>query len=162
MKTVKNNLRRYGINPAKGRRYENITYVLALAYNLMKARIDAYLASYGLSSSEFNLLMLAAYQNEGLGLSQVELSKRLIVSASNITKLTDKAVKAGFIVRKTNPQSRRENIICIAQKGQNLIDEIWPGYDKLVNGMTEKIPPADRLHAERVLNDWFNALQEDK
>lgn len=162
MKTVKNNLRRYGINPAKGRRYENITYVLALAYNLMKARIDAYLASHGLSSSEFNLLMLAAYQNEGLGLSQVELSKRLIVSASNITKLTDKAVKAGFIVRKTNPQSRRENIICIAQKGQNLIDEIWPGYDKLVSGMTEKIPPADRLHAERILNDWFNALQEDK
>ena len=162
MKTVKNNLRRYGINPAKGRRYENITYVLALAYNLMKARIDAYLASYGLSSSEFNLLMLATYQNEGLGLSQVELSKRLIVSASNITKLTDKAVKAGFIVRKTNPQSRRENIICIAQKGRNLIDEIWPGYDKLVSGMTEKIPPEDRLHAERILNDWFNALQEDK
>lgn len=162
MKIVKNNLRRYGINPDKGRRYENITYVLALAYNLMKARIDAYLAAYGLSSSEFNLLMLAAYQNEGLGLSQVELSKRLIVSASNVTKLTDKAVKAGFIIRKANPQSRRENIICITSKGQSLINEIWPGYDKLVSGMTEKIPPADRLQAERILNDWFAALQEDK
>lgn len=162
MKTNKVNLRSYGINPEKGRDYENIAYVLALIYNLLQMRVEKYLLPYGLSAVQFNLLMLAAYQNNGKGLSQVELSKRLIASASNITKLVEKSVQAGLITRQTNPQSRRENIICITQKGQALIDKVWPGYDQLVKSLTEKIPAADRPQMEQILKNWFVALQEEK
>lgn len=162
METNKTNLRPYGINPEKGRAYENITYVLALVYNLLQARVEKYLLPYGLSAVQFNLLMLASYQNNGKGLSQVELSKRLIASASNITKLVEKSVQAGFITRKTNPQSRRENIICITKKGQELIDKVWPGYDQLVKSLTEKIPAADHPQMEQILKDWFVELREGK
>ena len=162
METNKTNLRPYGINPEKGRDYENITYVLALVYNLLQTRVEKYLLPHGLSAVQFNLLMLAAYQNNGKGLSQVELSKRLIASASNITKLVEKSVQAGLITRKTNPQSRRENIICITPKGQALIDKVWPGYDQLVKGLTEKIPAQNRPQMEQILKDWFVALQEEK
>ena len=162
METNKTNLRPYGINPEKGRAYENITYVLALVYNLLQARVEKYLLPHGLSAVQFNLLMLAAYQNNGKGLSQVELSKRLIASASNITKLVEKSVQAGLITRQTNPQSRRENIICITKKGQNLIDEVWPEYDKLVRELTERIPSADRAQFEAILCNWFVTLQKDK
>ena len=162
MKTNKPNLRPYGINPEKGRDYENITYVLALVYNLLQTRVEKFLLPHGLSAVQFNLLMLAAYQNNGKGLSQVELSKRLIASASNITKLVEKSVQAGWLTRQTNPQSRRENIICITQKGQNLIDEVWPEYDTLVRELTERIPSANRAQFETILCNWFVALQEDK
>ena len=162
METNKTNLRPYSINPEKGRDYENITYVLALVYNLLQTRVEKYLLPHGLSAVQFNLLMLAAYQNNGRGLSQVELSKRLIASASNITKLVEKSVQAGLITRQTNPQSRRENIICITQKGQVLIDKVWPGYDQLVKSLTEKIPAQSRPQIEQILKDWFVALQEGK
>ena len=162
METNKTNLRPYGINPEKGLAYENITYVLALVYNLLQARVEKYLLPHGLSAVQFNLLMLAAYQNNGKGLSQVELSKRLIASASNITKLVEKSVQADFITRKTNPQSRRENIICITKKGQELIDKVWPGYDQLVKSLTEKISAKSRPQMEQILKDWFFALQEEK
>lgn len=162
MKTNKVNLRSYGINPEKGRDYENIAYVLALIYNLLQMRVEKYLLSYGLSAAQFNLLMLAAYQNNGRGLSQVELSKRLIVSSSNITKLVEKSVQASLITRQANPQSRRENIICITKKGQNLIDEIWPGYDKLVGELTERIPSAARFQFKTILYDWLLSLQKEK
>lgn len=162
MKTNKPNLRPYGINPEKGRVYENITYVLALVYNLLQTRVEKFLLPHGLSAVQFNLLMLAAYQNNGKGISQVELSKRLIASASNITKLVEKSVQAGLITRQTNPQSRRENIICITQKGQNLIDEVWPEYDTLVRELTERIPSANRAQFETILYNWFVTLQKDK
>ncbi len=162
MEINKTNLRPYGINPEKGRAYENITYVLALVYNLLQAHVEKYLLPHGLSAVQFNLLMLAAYQNNGKGLIQVELSKRLIASASNITKLVEKSVQAGWITRQTNPQNRRENIICITQKGQELIDEIWPGYDELMRGLTGKIPGKDRPQLERILNNWFTSLQQEK
>ena len=162
METLKQDLRPYGIDPSKGRSYENITYVLALVYNTLQARVEKYLAAQNLCAVQFNLLMLAAYQNNGKGLSQVELAKRLIASASNITKLVEKSVHAGWLTRRTNPQSRRENIICITQKGQNLIDEVWPEYDTLVRELTERIPSANRAQFETILCNWFVTLQEDK
>ena len=162
METNKINLRSYGINPDKGRNYENITYVLALVYNLLQTQVEKYLAAYGLNAVQFNLLMLAAYPDTGKGLSQVEMSKRLIASASNITKLVEKSVRAGLITRQTNPQSRRENIICITKKGQALIDKVWPGYDKLVRGLTEKIPAKNRPVIGSILKGWLSDLLEDK
>ncbi len=162
MEINKTNLSPYGINPEKGRAYENITYVLALVYNLLQAHVDRYFIPYGLSAVQFNLLTLAAYQNAGEGLSQVELSKRLIASASNITKLVEKSVQAKLLTRQTNPQNRRENIICITKKGQALISKVWQGYDQLVKSLTEKIPVKDRPQIERILKDWFVSLQEEK
>ena len=162
MEKVKTDFTAYGIDPGKGRSYEGITYVLALIYNLLQGQVERYLLQYGLSAVQFNLLMLAAYKNEDNRLNQVELSKHLIASASNITKLVEKSVRCGLITRKINPQSRRENIICITKKGQALIDKVWPGYDKLVRGLTEKIPAKDRPQIERILKNWFMVLKEDK
>ena len=162
MKNNKTDLRSYGINPDKGRKYENITYVLALIYNILQTQVENYLRSYNLNTVQFNLLMLAAYQNNGNGISQIQIAEHLIVSASNITKLVEKSVKAELLTRKTNPQSRRENIICITQKGQELIDEVWPGYDKLVRNLTEKIPANNRPEIEVILKNWLLDLQKEK
>ena len=161
MKTNKPNLRPYGINPEKGRVYENITYVLALVYNLLQTRVEKFLLPHGLSAVQFNLLMLAAYQNNGQGLSQVDLSKRLIASASNITKLVEKSVRAGWLTRKTNPQNRRANIICITEQGQKLIDSIWPGYDALLRSLTACIPAQEQAAMAQILDKWFFNLQQE-
>ena len=162
MKTNKTDLRSYGINPDKGRKYENITYVLAVIYNILQTQVENYLRSYNLNTVQFNLLMLAAYQNNGKGINQIQIAEHLIASASNITKLVEKSVKAGLLTRKTNPQSRRENIICITKKGQELIDKVWPGYDKLVRNLTEKIPANNRPEIEIILKNWLLDLQKEK
>ena len=162
MGTNKTDLLSYGINSDKGRKYENITYVLALVYNILQARVGEQLAPYSLSAVQFNLLMLAAYQNKGNGISQVQAATHLIASASNITKLVEKSVRAGLLTRKTNPKSRRENIICITAKGQELIDQIWPDYDNLMRGLTEKIPVESQPQLEQILNNWLTKLQQEK
>ena len=162
MRTNKTDLRPYGINPDKGRKYENITYVLALIYNILQAQVENYLRSYNLNTVQFNLLMLAAYQNNGKGVNQIQIAEHLIASASNITKLVEKSVQEGLLTRKTNPQSRRENIICITKKGQELIDLVWPGYDDLVRRLTEKIPTKSRYQTEQTLKNWLFDLQKEK
>lgn len=162
METNKTDLRSYGVDPAKKRAYENISYVLALVYNLLQAQVESYLGRYQLNAVQFNLLMLAAYQNNGKGVSQVQLAEHLIVSASNITKWVEKSVRAGLISRRTNPESRRENIICITAKGQKLIDKVWPGYDQLMRRLTEKIPVSSRPQLKRILGNWLAQLQQEK
>ena len=162
MEHNKTDLRSYGINPEKGRNYENITYVLALVYNLLQARVEKFLIPYQLTVVQFNLLMLVAYQNDGRGISQVQAVSHLLASASNITKLVEKSVRAGLLTRNPNPSSRRENIICITPKGQRLIDKIWPGYDELMRSLTGKISVQDRPRLEQILNNWFTSLQQEK
>lgn len=151
----------YGIKKEKGRSYENITYVLALVYNQISNQVEDYLSAFGLTTPLFNVLMLAAYQNDGKGVTQAEMAKRLIASASNMTKLVEKAVTQGWLSRKTNPLSRRENIIRITVKGQKLIDKLWPEYDNLVRSLTNKIPSGQQKTAEEILNTWFENLQKD-
>lgn len=152
----------YAIDPSKGRKYEDIAYVFALIYNVLQTRVGHYLARYDLSIVQFNLLMLIAYFNQGKGLKQVKISKHLIVSTSNITKLVEKSVQAGLLTRQTNPQSRRENIICITKKGQKLVDRVWPGYDALARTLTEKIPAKNRPQMEQILKNWLLELQQEK
>lgn len=118
METKNTNLRPYGINPAKGRRYENIIYVLALVYNLLQARVEKYLLPHGLSAVQFNLLMLAAYQNNGNGISQVELSKRLIASASNITKLVENPYGAGGLPAEQTRTAAGKTSFALPRKGR--------------------------------------------
>lgn len=157
-----NNLTSYGINPAKNRPYEQITYVLALIYNILNAQAESYFAPHGLTPVQFNLLMLAAYQNGGAGVNQAGLGKRLIASASNVTKLVEKSVKEGLLSRAQNPQNRRENIIKITPKGQRLIDKVWPEYDQMVRRLTDYIPAAEQAQTGRILNDWLYKLQQEK
>lgn len=160
METNKNFIS-YGIDPSKGRNYENITYVLALIYNTINTKVEHYLANYGLNTVQFNLLMLIAYQNKGIGLKQTQLAKFLIASASNITKSIDKLLKESLLSRTVNKKSRRENIICITPKGQQLIDSLWSGYDELVQKLT-CIPNEHRQLAEKILADWFSNLQKEQ
>lgn len=155
-------LSRYGILKEKGRDYEEITYVLALVYNLINTRAEAYFARYGLNVTKFNVLMLAAYQNGGNGLNQRELAGRLVASASNVAKVVESLVRAGLLLREENPKSRRENVIRVTAAGRKLIDAVWPEYDALVRGLTNKIPAAKRKAAKEILNGWFEKLQEEE
>ena len=131
-------LSKYGILKEKGRTYENIIYVLALIYNLANQKAEEYFAQYKLNVAKFNVLMLAAFRNKGKGITQVEMAKSLIASASNITKIAEELKKRGLISRTQNPLSRRENLIRITPAGRKLIDNIWPGYDGMLKTFTDK------------------------
>ena len=153
-------LSRYGIDPSKGRKYENIVYVMALVYEEYMDIMSKYLSKYGLSPAKFNLLIVVQYQGGNNGISQVAISERLIVSAGNITGLVERLVKEGLLTRRQNPRSRRENIIKTTPKAAKLIEDLWPGYDALVKKLTDIIPAKDRPHFAKTLENWFEGIKK--
>lgn len=153
-------LRRYGILAEKGRMYENISYVLALIYGQINNEISHYLEKHSLTPAKFNILMAAAYQNEGKGLSQVQMAQHLISSAGNIAKLVDCLHKEKFLVRVQNQLNRRENIVKITPLGQKLIDKVWPGYEEIIRELTNLIPQNKQQEVIDVFADWFEKLQQ--
>ena len=151
---------KYGIFPEKGRNYENIAYVLALIYNICEKRVDKLLSSYNLTLAKYNLLLVVRFQAKEEGITQVEIGRRLIVTAGNITKLITALAKENLIEAKQNKNNRRENLVKITKKGFDLIEEVWPVYNSLIKEITDLIPEKDQNKLANILADWFLKLQE--
>lgn len=125
-------LERFGIHPGSQSNRETAVYALACAYSLVEKQIFEYLKPYALTPAKFNALMIIKHIGKTQGLSQAQIGKRLIVTASNITRLLDKLQKEGYIERLSLKGDRRINLIKISQKGSSVLDRTWPGYYKKI------------------------------
>ncbi|MDD5455218.1 MAG: MarR family transcriptional regulator [Candidatus Ratteibacteria bacterium] len=129
-------LRRFGIELSKENYREAAIYGLASIYLQSYKEFSDYLKPYDLTLAKFNALMVIEHQGKEKGLSQIEIGKLLIVTASNITRLIDKLEKEKLIERVSQKGDRRINLVRITQKGTDLLEEIWPGYCAKIKELT--------------------------
>lgn len=129
----------FGIDVGKGKYHEEAIYSIVVAFNLLNNEMTAYLKDFNLTPAKFNVLMVIQHQGGKDGISQVEISKKLIVTASNMTRLLDKMQREKLVDRASQEGDRRVKIIKITEKGSKLLDAVWPGYkerlEKLASGL---------------------------
>jgi DNA-binding MarR family transcriptional regulator len=97
--------------------------------NLIKKRADVFFKTFGLTDVQFNVMTLLHYHSgpEG-GLSQVQLSDKMLVNRANITSLVDRMEKAELVARTAHSNDRRFNIIKLTTKGAKLFTRVEPHY----------------------------------
>ncbi|MDR1195314.1 MAG: MarR family transcriptional regulator [Endomicrobium sp.] len=154
------NFKKYGIFPEKGRKYENVIYVMAMIYSMLEREIAAYFQKYDFTAPKFNILMRAAYLNEGKGMNQVEIGSHLIGTAGNVTKLIESLYKDKLVTRVQNKNNRRENIIKVTEKGRAFIEELWPEYNNLLKKRTDLISADNQKKMSEILENWFIDLEK--
>ena len=93
---------------------------------------------WDLSPSQFNILNLLRLQPEGL--SQVELSRQLLMHRSNVTGLVDRLEQRGLLVRREVPDDRRAYRVALTSKGLALVQEVLPHYYQAAEDVWEGIP----------------------
>ncbi len=95
---------------------------------------DRFFAKYDMTDSRFNvLMMLQEYGKEGL--SQQELSERLVVDKSHVTGLVDRLEKLRYVTRKARSDDRRYNRIVLAVKGIEILKKVEAPYLQEVQRM---------------------------
>jgi DNA-binding MarR family transcriptional regulator len=101
--------------------------------NLIKKRADLFFKTFGLTDVQFNVMILLHYHSgpEG-GLSQAQLSDKMLVNRANITSLADRMEKAELVTRTAHSKDRRFNIIKLTTKGAKLFTRVEPLYLKQV------------------------------
>jgi MarR family transcriptional regulator, 2-MHQ and catechol-resistance regulon repressor len=110
--------------------------------NLLKKRADAFFKAFGLTDVQFNVMTLLHYHSgpEG-GLSQAQLSDKMLVNRANATSLVDRMEKAEFVTRTAHSKDRRFNIIKLTTKGAKLFTRVEPHYleqvGQVMSGATE-------------------------
>ena len=95
---------------------------------------DRFFTRRGVTVAQFNVLMTINEVGEE-GLSQRELSERLLVHKTNMTGLIDRLEKKGFVERKTRPGDRRCLRIVLGPNGIKVLEKVQGPYLQEVQGM---------------------------
>ncbi len=152
--------KRFGIELGKENYPEAAIYGIACIYLLIDKEISDYLRPFSLTPAKFNALMVVKHQGKNKGLSQVEIGKFLIVTASNITRLIDKLQKDKFIERFSRQGDRRVNLVRISRKGSELLDKVWPGYYDKIKELAVLISKEELIGVSGLLLKWVGKFEE--
>lgn len=135
-----------------------LIYTIGLLWGQISTTLDSLLANYGLNISKFNILMIIKHVGQENGIQQNEISKRLLVTASNITKLLDKLEKDGMITRNDKKGDRRVKLIKVTDSTSKLLDEVWPVYLEEINKLVSALKETDRKNVEKLLLNWLDVM----
>ena len=125
--------------PISDANHEALLNVIQTASMLQKLS-DRFFSRFGVTDAQFNTLMVLKGSGEE-GLSQKELSERLIVTKSNVVGLVDRLERAGYLRREAHSTDRRFNRIVLTPEGEDLVDRVEKVYfeevDQMMNVLSE-------------------------
>lgn len=116
--------------------------LLNIYYTASKTRKKAgeFFRSFGLTDVQYNVMSLLKHQGrDGRGLTQVELSRMMLVNRANITTLIDRMEKAGLVARHPVPDDRRYNVIELTKHGYEMYDQVSGIYKKKISEIMSAI-----------------------
>lgn len=116
---------RKGFNSLRQEAMLNIYYTASQT----RKKAAEFFRVYGLTDVQFNVLSLLKHQSgENGGLTQVELSRMMLVNRANITTLVDRMEKGNLVVRRPVPGDRRYNIIGLTPHGEEMLEDVEEIY----------------------------------
>ena len=124
-----------GIQSGEDRINEEVIYNIARVYTTINNALSFFLAAYKISPAKFNILLMVKHVGRDKGMAQNEISKLLLVTTSNITRMIDKLQKEGCVERLAQEGDRRVHLVKITKKGSDLLDTIWPRYKETIDNL---------------------------
>ncbi len=116
--------------------------------------IDRALDPMGLSNEQYNVLRILRGAGEA-GHPTLEISRRLISRAPNITRLLDKVIAKGLVRRDRGTEDRRQAFVRITPKGLGLLARC----DKVVDAALDKLRCLSRADLKRAV-DLLDRVRE--
>jgi MarR family transcriptional regulator, organic hydroperoxide resistance regulator len=121
-------------------------------------RLERVFARHGLTPAQFDVLATLWH---GDGITQQELSERLLVTKGNVCGLIDRAEAAGWVERRPDPGDRRVNRLYLTGRGREQLAETAPDHREAVEDALGRLGP-DRLRALIDLLDDLDRAIDDR
>ena len=76
--------------------------------------------------------LMAQLERVDTGMTLGDVSKRMMVSAGNVTSLVDRLVKAGYVERRPAPHDRRSQLIRLSHRGREHFGRMAAAHEQWV------------------------------
>jgi DNA-binding MarR family transcriptional regulator len=127
------------------------------SHNLMLAEIRRRLADAA-TLPRFDLL--ANLERED-GQTLAALSRRMLVTAGNLTGLVDRAERDGVVERRADPRDRRLSRVFLTAKGRALVTDLLPVHADHVGALLAPLEPNERRELRRLLGKLRDSLTKE-
>ena len=131
-----------------------------LFFYVFKELDDSYnqcLADYGLNSTSF-LALAMLYSNEGTRFNPCDLSDALISSRTNVTRLVNELVGAGWVERQASTEDRRRIELSLTEAGSALVETVLPVIWDLVRDQWSDFSQVEMVEFDRLLRKLLAGL----
>jgi DNA-binding MarR family transcriptional regulator len=116
---------------------------------LVRRRVEAWLAPFGLSWDMFDLLA-TLLRAPGHAMRPGELSRWCLLSSGAMTKRIDRVVAAGFARREADPADRRAQLIRLTPAGRRLAERAVPAHFAAARGLLAPLGAAEQASLARL------------
>jgi DNA-binding MarR family transcriptional regulator len=124
------------------------------SHNLMLAEIRRRLQQE-CTMPRFDLL--ANLERED-GQTLAALSRRMLVTAGNLTGLVDRAERDAVVERRPDPRDQRLSRVYLTPKGRSLIEWLLPSHAAHVSELLSSLDAGDRRELRRMLGKLRESL----
>jgi DNA-binding MarR family transcriptional regulator len=115
---------------------EKVLMAMVRAAEIFKRTHSAIFRNYGLSFPQYNILRVLDASRNGINRIS-EVSRIMLVPGANMTGLTKRLEKNGFIIRKSDPKDERVTLLEITPKGKRTLKNIEQEKDRTTVIMLE-------------------------
>jgi MarR family 2-MHQ and catechol resistance regulon transcriptional repressor len=120
---------------------EKLLMAMVRAAEIFKRTHSAIFRNYGLSFPQYNILRVLDASRNGINRIS-EVSRIMLVPGANMTGLTKRLEKNGFIIRKSDPKDERVTLLEITPKGKRTLKNIEEEKDRsteiMLNGFSQE------------------------
>lgn len=110
--------------------------------NLVQKAGDRFFQQYGLTQSQFNVLMVVRDAGSE-GLTQVQLSERLLVNAADVAGLARRMLGKKWLARRDHPTDRRAWLLRLSPAGRKILSRVEPSYYRKVGHVMGGVSAAE-------------------
>ena len=110
---------------------EKLLMAMVRAAEIFKRTHSAIFRNYGLSFPQYNILRVLDASRNGINRIS-EVSRIMLVPGANMTGLTKRLEKNGFIIRKSDPKDERVTLLEITPKGRKTLKNIEQEKDRSI------------------------------
>lgn len=125
----------------------------------LSREMEKVFSQFGLNTSSFDVLATLRRAGDPYTLSPGEMLSTLMVTSGTMTNRIDQLEKAGWVIRKVNPEDGRSFLVSLTAEGLKLINQVIEAHvenqKRLVSGLSQQ----EQQTLNQLLKVFLNTLE---
>ncbi|MBG3018736.1 MarR family transcriptional regulator [Proteus mirabilis] len=125
----------------------------------LSREMEKVFSQFGLNTSSFDVLATLRRAGDPYTLSPGEMLSTLMVTSGTMTNRIDQLEKAGWVIRKVNPEDGRSFLVSLTPEGLELINQVIEAHaenqKRLVSGLSQQ----EQQKLTQLLKVFLNSLE---
>jgi DNA-binding MarR family transcriptional regulator len=129
---------------------------LMVAADAVRDLFDRACAEHGITASQYNVLRILRGVHPQ-GHPRVEIGRRMVERAPDVTRLIDRLEKQGLVARDRTARDRRLSISRITPAGLELLERIEPDLRRVHEHLSARLSAGDREELSRICEGIYDS-----